>query len=232
MSHEVRRRSNPRLRRNSALTLRTPQVSVLLVEDHASVARAIARALSNLHAHANVVDTVERARAQLNDRSVAIAAVLADVCVGMQRFGGVDVLEHALLVRPEICAMAMTGLERTRELDDRIAALQLPFAPKPLDAHVLGAFVQRATAKHGVDRLRRIATIQAISDALPVPLTDAERETFLHLSYGLVAIEIAEAMEIDESTVRSHLDAIRRKLKVHSVNAIYGIFNREIFRGT
>ena len=51
-------------------------------------------------------------------------------------------------------------------------------------------------------------------------------------SHGLVPVEIAAAMDVDESTVRSHLDSIRRKLSVHSVNAIYGLFIREIFRAS
>jgi DNA-binding CsgD family transcriptional regulator len=201
-----------------------------LVEDDASVARAIARTMSKLHARAIIVSTVDAARAQLNDPELSLAGTLADICLGPHRFGGVDVLEHALLVRPDMCTLAMTALERSRELDDRLAALDIPLAPKPVDAHVLATFIHRATAKHGVDRARRLEMIDSIGDSPEVPLTDAERDTCFHLSYGLTPLEIAAAMGVDESTVRSHLDATRRKLRVHSVNALYGLFIREFLR--
>lgn len=203
---------------------------VLLVEDDLSVARAIARNITKLHARPIVVHTVEAARDRLDDPEVSIAAVLVDICLGSNRLGGLDVLEHARLVGPTICAMAMTALERSRELDDRLAALDVPLAPKPLDAHVLATLIHRATAKHGTDRARRLVMIDSIGDSPEVLLTEAERDACFHLSYGLTPLEIADAIGVDESTVRSHLDASRRKLGVHSVNALYGLFIREIFR--
>jgi DNA-binding NarL/FixJ family response regulator len=229
MTMQVRRKSNPRITALRALRHVVPEAVVVLVrDDEVSVARALARARSLQGAHVVISASIETARARLDDPAQPLAAVLAEMCIDRNSEGGAQVLEYALLVRPEICAMAMTALPRPRELDDRIARLQIPFAPKPVDPSVLAAFVRSATLCVEDQRTRRATIVRAIGDA--VGLTDAERDTLFLLSFGLIAKQIAERMNIEECTVRAHLDQIRWKLAVHSVNGIFGRLILEALR--
>lgn len=201
---------------------------VLLVEDDANAARELIRQLGIAHARCVIARTVDEARTQIDDPSQLFTGIIAEVRLGDRAYGGAEVLEYGRIVRPDARALAMTGRGRTRELNERIGRLNIPFYDKPVDQSVILTFVRESATKLGSERSRRNAVVDRIGDI--VGLTDAEREALFHLSYGLSAAQIAARMLIEESTTRGYLEEIRRKLGLHSTSAILGRFIAEIFR--
>jgi DNA-binding CsgD family transcriptional regulator len=201
---------------------------ILLVESDPHEAKRIARLLAGSddttrRVKTHVASSVAAARECIDDLEQPPGGVLADIAVG-----GVDVLEHALFMRPTSCAMAIAGQDRSKKLDDDLARLHLPVARKPVDALVMAAFARRVVARSGEERAKRRAIVETLGTA--IGLTPAERETCFHLSYGMSAMDIGEAMGIAEATVRSHLEEVRRKLGLRSTPAVLGRIIMEIFR--
>jgi DNA-binding NarL/FixJ family response regulator len=86
------------------------------------------------------------------------------------------------------------------------------------------AVIAPATTSRLLDHLARTAPATAADDRLEA-LTVREREVLVHIARGLTNQEIAEAMYLGESTVKTHVSAIMRKLdlrdRVHAVIAAY-----------
>jgi two-component system, OmpR family, response regulator len=81
-------------------------VTILVVEDNATLARSISRCLHQLGYHAKLVSTLTAARRVLRDEPVAA------VCLDLQLpdGSGLDLLEHDLRpTRPDMPAVIITG---------------------------------------------------------------------------------------------------------------------------
>jgi DNA-binding NarL/FixJ family response regulator len=223
MTSPPRRKSHPRFVVRRGRDFRRQQqpgeIIVLIVEGHASTADGIAGRLRTHGVSTFTAGSVTAARAVLDAPARPLAAIVANAHLHGDPHAGIEVVKHALAVRPPLWAM-ITTLQRTTELDTRIACMQVPTASLPLDPLVAAAFVRVTLAKHGSEHARRIAIIDSLGDA--AELTEAEREASFYLSLGLVVKEIMQAMGLEESTVRGNLEAVRRKLGVHSANAILG----------
>ena len=94
-------------------------------------------------------------------------------------------------------------LLKTAPPEDLIDAVRVVAAGKSLlDPAVTGQVIERfATAKIGVTR----------SDRLDV-LTEREREVLEKIAIGLTNAEIAEALYVGETTVKTHVSSVLSKL--------------------
>ena len=86
------------------------------------------------------------------------------------------------------------------------------------------AVIAPATTRRLLDHLARTAPAPTPDERLET-LTGREREVLIHIARGLANHEIAEAMYLGESTIKTHISSIMRKLdlrdRVHAVITAY-----------
>jgi DNA-binding NarL/FixJ family response regulator len=91
----------------------------------------------------------------------------------------------------------------------RVAAGEALIEPR-LTRKVLAEFSRLATAT-GQPKVHKTG---AVSESLPVPLTEREQEVLLALARGLSNREIADQLVITEGTVKNHVSSLIDKLGV------------------
>jgi DNA-binding NarL/FixJ family response regulator len=212
----------------------SPPLRVLIVDDHEGFVDALAMCLGD-YPDLEVVGTSTSA-----DRGLAMLEQLdCDVVVLDLVLGGEDGLSmarEALRRRPRLGIVVATGAEageqvveavqlgvrgwvsKTVTADSLVAAIRgvargETHLPADLLANVLVSLSrgQRAVLEH----------VQGISD-----LTSRELEVLGCLVEGMSRTEIGDLLHVSPNTVRTHVQSILHKLKVHSALAAVAIARR------
>lgn len=189
-------------------------IRVMIVDDHALVRQAL-RVMLDLQPEIAVIAEAADGKDTLNKiAQVAIDVILLDLI--MPGMGGIEVIERLRQTHPALKILVLTS-----SLDDEIVRQALQ-----VGAH--GYILKASTADVLVKAIEGINVNQYIidpaiaarllqSDKINHPLhalTEREREVFDNLAHGLTNAEIALALHIAETTVRTHVISVLDKLNL------------------
>jgi DNA-binding NarL/FixJ family response regulator len=206
---------------------------ILIVDDHVIVAEAVASAVDNvpgLHAFAAI--TIDEARRALAEREVD--AVLLEI--GLNWNGGIRFARQTIAENPGLPVVAVTAVEDEAVLVDAVRAGVSGWVPKDETVKHLVSVV------HSVLRgetwipprlltrvLAELTSAQGNAARHDMPLatlTRREREVLDLLIRGMKTDHIAQQLCMSKSTLRTHIQHILGKLKVHSTLAAVALARR------
>lgn len=187
-------------------------IQVLVCDDHPVVRAGIA-ALLGYEADITVVATADSGEEALELLAKhPIDVVLMDL--RMPGIGGVSAIESISRKHPAVNVLVLTTYDTDNDILAAISAGAGGYLLKAAPAEELIAAV-RAVAKSETVLSPTIAKRLAQSlRTAPVELTTRELAVLQQLAHGLENIEIAKALFISSSTVKTHLVHIFEKLQV------------------
>ncbi|WP_270889428.1 response regulator transcription factor [Pedococcus sp. 5OH_020] len=212
---------------------------VILVDDHEVFLDALAVCLRD-YPDLEVVGTATTLSSgvRLVDRGGFDVLVLD---LGMAGEDGLTVAREALLRDPDVAIVVATGLEGNDQLVEAVQLGVRGWVPKTVTAAALVDAVRgvvRGETRVPADLLaevlmalsrgtgRGLEHVQGIDD-----LTSRELEVLGCLVEGMSRTEIGDLLHVSPNTVRTHVQSILHKLKVHSALAAVAVARRAGING-
>lgn len=216
----------------------TARRRVAIVEDHPGFRETLGAFVSHLPDF-ELTDTFgaaepaleEAARRSRSGNHLGWDLVLMDV--ELPRVSGIEATRRLRELAPEIPVVVLTVFESPEVILEAIAAGASGYVLKKTNARDLatllrsvaegGAPMSPSVAAKVLEFVRRgAAAASAVPDAnrpSRLDLTEREADVLRRLAEGRTYAKAAEDLGVTESTVRTHVRAIYRKLQVHSVAA-------------
>jgi DNA-binding NarL/FixJ family response regulator len=216
-----------------------PRVKVLLVDDD-DLMRAGLKAVLSSDERIEVVGEAGNGRGALDRiRHVTPDVVLMDV--RMPDVDGIAATREVLAVSPEMKVVILTTFEEDDYIFGALRAGASGFLLKRTSPEELIAAVHTVAAgdsllspsvtRRVIDRMAREPTPDASSNARLEALTQRERQVLELVARGLSNAEIAAAFVIEESTVKTHVKRILRKLRLRDrVQAVIFAYESGVIR--
>lgn len=194
---------------------------VLIVDDQALFAQGLGLVL-NAQEHLSVLPHAVSGHEAL----VRIPAERPDVVLldlRMPGLGGIEVLRQLRVMADPTPVIVLTTLRLERALYEALQAGAVAFVTKDVEPQLLIETIDRVLAGDtavGAPELHELLGRHgggAPSPAQSLPeLTDSERAVFLLCARGLTNAQIAQAQFVTIATVKSHIAAILRKLRLEN----------------
>lgn len=207
---------------------RADRIRVLIVDDR-PIFRAGARGMLSEYEHIAIVgEAVNGLEAVKLARSLSPDVILMDI--SMPEMDGVTATRAIMEERHEVAILGLTASDHEDDVSKMLEAGACGYilkdsGPEDLaraieDAHAGRFPMDRSVARKMIDRLaaaRPRVQVQTLE-----PLAPREKEVLKHVLLGRPNKAIAAAMGVSESTVKTHLREIFRKLEVDSRAAAAG----------
>jgi RNA polymerase sigma factor (sigma-70 family) len=197
-------------------------VRVLLVDDDALMRAGLAAILSSDATIEVVGEATDGHEAIERVRQVRPDVALMDI--RMPGLDGIAATREAVAAVPETRVVILTTFEQDDYIFGALTAGASGFllkrtSPEELIAaiHAVAAgdsLLSPSVTRRVIDRMARHPAAEATFDARLDELTPREREVLEQLARGLSNAEIAEALVIEESTVKTHVKRILMKLRL------------------
>jgi DNA-binding NarL/FixJ family response regulator len=186
----------------------TPEVSILLVEDHLALRRGLELLLRDEGFRViGVASTVEEGHRV----SAARRPDVAVIDMSLEDGSGIDLAERILSDNPEAGVLVYTGLADRDSLERAANCGARGFVLKTCAPRDLIRAIS-TVALGGVYVDPTVAAILAPTARRAGRLTEREREIFDLLVEGLTGEEAAKRLSISAETVRTHIRNAMRKL--------------------
>jgi DNA-binding NarL/FixJ family response regulator/predicted Ser/Thr protein kinase len=226
---EALQRGAPKSDRPTAPRSATPQIKVLLVDDHAVVRQGL-RTFLELQDDmtiageaANGAEAIEQAKRTQPD------VVLLDLM--MPQMGGVEATPHIIAACPQARVIILTSFGEDDQVIPAIRAgaqgyLLKDIPPNDLVQAVREAHQGKAQLHPDVAKKLMSAVAAPPAAASPEPdLTERELEVLRLIAQGMNNQQIAQTLTISEKTVKTHVSNILGKLHVEDRTqaAIYAL---------
>jgi DNA-binding NarL/FixJ family response regulator len=200
--------------------MNTPTARVLLVDDD-DLMRAGLKAVLSSDETIDVVGEAGDGRAAVSrTRELRPELVLMDV--RMPDLDGITATREVLAVSPDVKVVILTTFEQDDYIFGALRAGASAFllkrtSPEELIAaiHIVAAgdsLLSPSVTRKVIDRMAQQAAPDASSAERLEDLTPREREVLELMARGLSNAEIADAFVIEESTVKTHVKRLLRKL--------------------
>jgi RNA polymerase sigma factor (sigma-70 family) len=199
-----------------------PPVRVLVVDDD-DLMRAGLRAVLSSDETVDVVGEASDGRAAVNEvRRERPDVVLMDV--RMPNLDGIAATRELLAASPDVKVVILTTFEQDDYIFGALTAGASGFllkrtSPEELIAaiHAVAAgdsLLSPSVTRRVIDRMTQSPAADGALDDRLAELTPREREVLEQLARGLSNTEIATALVIEESTVKTHVKRILMKLRL------------------
>jgi len=192
------------------------KIRVLLVDDHTVVRRGL-RLAFGLEPDLEVVGEAENGKRAIE----AAAALLPDVVVMdllMPVMNGVEATREIRSRFPEVEVVALTSVLEDRMVVDVVEAGAAGYMLK--ESRPDDLFEAVRAAARGEVRLDPRAQQRLVREVRSVParetLTDRETEVLRHIAKGATNKGIAQALDVTEATVKTHVSNLLSKLGLKS----------------
>jgi len=186
--------------------------NVFLVDDDASVRRAMARLIKSAGHH---VQTFASAREFLDTKTASEEEGCLVLDVRMPGLTGLDLQRELQSVNRNLPIVFITGHGDIPMGVNAMKAGAVDFLPKPVKDTVLLRAIEQATTRAARDRAARqeVEKVQRRAEAL----TSRERDVMPLVASGLPNKMIAFKLGIVEKTIKVHRARIMRKMQVQSL---------------
>lgn len=192
------------------------KIRVLLVDDHTVVRRGL-RLAFGLEPDLEVVGEAENGKQAIE----AVAALLPDVVVMdllMPVMNGVDATREIRVRFPDVEVVALTSVLEDRMVVEVVEAGAAGYMLK--ESRPDDLFEAVRAAARGEVRLDPRAQQRLVREVRSVPareeLTDREAEVLRHIAKGATNKGIAQALDVTEATVKTHVSNLLSKLGLKS----------------
>lgn len=201
----------------------TGTIRVVVADDQTTIREAVATML-DLQSDIDVVATAADGAALVS----AVAETAPDVVLTDLRMPGVDGAAATRQIgenHPGLPVVVLTTFDDDASVFAALDAGAVGYLTKDADRHELAAAIRAAAAGQSVlDRSVQKRLVAAMRPAGPAEprtevtgvgaLTAREREVLVHMADGLSNREIAAALYVSESTVKTHINNTFAKLDV------------------
>jgi RNA polymerase sigma factor (sigma-70 family) len=197
-------------------------VRVLLADDDDLMRAGLKAVLSSDESIRVVGDASDGRAAVQRVRELRPDVVLMDV--RMPDLDGVAATREVTAAAPEVKVVILTTFEQDDYIFGALNAGASGFllkrtSPEELIAaiHTVAtgdSLLSPSVTRRVIDRMARQPAAEAAFDERLDHLTPREREVLAHVARGLSNVEIAEALVIEESTVKTHVRRILMKLRL------------------
>ena len=196
-------------------------IRILLVDDQRLMREGL-RILLELEPDLKIVGEAQDGQTGLE----AYEKLQPDVVLMDVRMPGMDGVEATWRLRerwPEACIVILTTFDDDEYVFEGLRAGALGYLLKDVSGHDLaeavrtvaagGVLIEPSVARKVVAEFARLASpARPVSDALPEPLSDREREILHLLAQGLSNREIAAQLSLAQGTVKNYVTTILGKL--------------------
>jgi DNA-binding NarL/FixJ family response regulator len=216
--------------RPSAPQRTTPQIKVLLVDDHAVVRQGLRTFLELQDDMIVAGEAADGAAAIEQAKLTQPDVVLLDLM--MPKMGGVEATPHIIAACPQARVIILTSFGEDDQVIPAIRAGAQGYLLKDIPPHDLVQAVREAhqgKAQLHPDVARKLmSAVAAPPPAAPSPapdLTERELEVLRLIARGMNNQQIAQQLTISEKTVKTHVSNILGKLQVddRTQAAIYAL---------
>lgn len=184
----------------------SPKAKILVVEDEQDIRELVSEFLEENEYAVESVESLNSALLKIN--SLRFDLVIADIFLGPDRLGGIQILET---VQPTgLPVVLISGNADMEALKKAINLGAKFFLEKPFDLDNLQKIIHEVLDDRGSMDSRLNSLAQEKS------LTSREKEIFELVSKGLSNRDIATATGTSERTVKAHLSSIFKKSQVSS----------------
>lgn len=199
-----------------------PTIRVVIADDQATIRDALA-AMLDLVADLSIVGTAADGAALVD----LVAEHHPDVVLTDLRMPGMDGAEATRIVlesSPDLPVVVLTTFDDDESIFRALDAGARGYLTKDANRHEIAAAIRAAAAGQSVlDRTvqqRLLAGAARSAESSPTPvssseldaLTAREREVLVHMADGSSNREIASALFVSESTVKTHINNVFAKL--------------------
>lgn len=193
-------------------------MNILIVDDHALVGEGIGLIIQTIRPGARVVHAATCQAGLAEARSQPFDLALLDL--NLPDMSGFVALERLRQERPELPVVAISGREDRATVLRSLDLGAKAFIPKSADTTrfrraIEAVFQGKIFLPESVTAMPPPAGVKA-AESSGWDLTDRQREVLSLLLTGLPNKLIARRLDIAESTVKIHVSAILRELKVTS----------------
>jgi len=197
-----------------------PPVRVLLVDDDALM-RAGLEAILSSDATVEVVGEAPDGRVAV-ERVAELRPDIVLMDVRMPGLDGIAATREVVSTAPDTRVVILTTFEDDEYVFGALTAGASGFLLKRTSPEMLidaikavaagDSLLSPSVTRRVIDRMAQLPAGEAVFDDRLRELTPREREVLEHLSRGLSNAEIADALVIEESTVKTHVKRILQKL--------------------